>query len=120
MPPGGWGRRAAGKIDRKLEDDELFKEIGGQLDESNFDYSQWQRSKAKVPTTRRPPPPQKKDLINAFDRPMTGIVYYLSMHYLTYFSKNKFVCSVFKTLFFKEMSSNSLYLYLRDSSLWSY
>ena len=27
----------------KLEDDELFKAIGGQLD-ADFDYSQWQRS----------------------------------------------------------------------------
>ena len=27
----------------QLEGDELFKEIGGELDSSNFDYSQWQR-----------------------------------------------------------------------------
>ena len=42
--PGGWGRRATGKIDRKLEDDALFKEIGGQLESTNFDYTQWQRT----------------------------------------------------------------------------
>ena len=46
MPPGR-GRRAKGKVDRKLEDDELFKQIGGQLDSTNFDYSQWQRTGEK-------------------------------------------------------------------------
>ncbi len=69
--PGGWGRRATGKLDRKLEDDALFKEIGGQLEASNFDYSQWQRT-GKHPTQRRPPPPdQVKQTIGA-DRPTTG------------------------------------------------
>ena len=54
--PGGWGRRATGKIDRKLEDDALFKEIGGQLEATNFDYSQWQRTGklSKSNLTRRP------------------------------------------------------------------
>jgi len=28
----------------QLEGDELFKEIGGELNSSNFDYSQWQRT----------------------------------------------------------------------------
>lgn len=69
--PGGWGRRAAGKFDRKLEDDELFKEIGGQLEDSNFDYTQWQRQKSKVTANKRPPPP-KKPTINVFDRGHTG------------------------------------------------
>ena len=32
-----------GKPAATLEDDELFKAIGGQLD-INFDYSQWQRA----------------------------------------------------------------------------
>ena len=56
--PGGWGRRATGKIDRKLEDDALFKEIGGQLEATNFDYSQWQRTgkSSKLNITRRPTP----------------------------------------------------------------
>lgn len=68
MPPGGWGRRAAGKVDKKLEDDALFKEIGGQLD-ADFDYTQWQRSgqggggragmramppKKEIPVSQRP------------------------------------------------------------------
>ncbi|KAK2149749.1 hypothetical protein LSH36_438g02040 [Paralvinella palmiformis] len=34
------------KLGTKLEDDELFKQIGGQLD-ANFDYSEWQRT-AKI------------------------------------------------------------------------
>ena len=52
----GWGRRATGKIGRKLEDDALFKEIGGQLEATNFDYSQWQRTGklSKSNLTRRP------------------------------------------------------------------
>lgn len=37
----GWGRRIAG---RKLEDDELFQQIGGQLEAVQFDYTKWQRS----------------------------------------------------------------------------
>ncbi len=71
--PGGWGKRAAGKIDRKLEDDVLFKEIGGQLEASNFDYSQWQRS-GRSPTRatrRRPPPPTHKRQVIS-DKPATG------------------------------------------------
>lgn len=72
MPP-GWGKRATGKVDRKLEDDELFKAIGGQLDPNNFDYSQWQRSgEKKAPPSRgarKPPTGPRKDTP---ERPTTG------------------------------------------------
>ena len=43
-PPRDHGKKAVGK---RLEDDELFKQIGGQLD-ANFDYSQWQRTAGKA------------------------------------------------------------------------
>lgn len=48
-----WGKKATGRLptDRKLEDDELFKQIGGQLDASKFDYTKWQRSNANVTTS---------------------------------------------------------------------
>ena len=39
-----WGRRIAG---RKLEDDELFQQIGGQLEAVQFDYTKWQRTSEK-------------------------------------------------------------------------
>ena len=74
--PGGWGRRAIGQSDHKLEDDELFKEIGGQLTSNNFDYSQWQRTGKKPPTVQRPSSLQhqsKRDSFpNFLDRPGTG------------------------------------------------
>lgn len=71
MPPGGWGRRAAGKVDKKLEDDVLFKEIGGQLD-ADFDYTQWQRSgqTGAVAGRMRAMPPAKK-VVPAHQRPFT-------------------------------------------------
>lgn len=49
---------ASNRLDKKLEEDELFKEIGGQLDAGKFDYSEWQRtssSKSQTPTSTRPP-----------------------------------------------------------------
>jgi len=56
MPPGGWGRRAAGRSDRKLEDDALFKEIGGQLDATHItDYSQWERGNERGKSATRGP-----------------------------------------------------------------
>jgi hypothetical protein len=45
MPPPAWGRKGQ----TKLEDDALFKAIGGQLGGENFNYSQWQRSAVKSP-----------------------------------------------------------------------
>ena len=62
----GWGRRNVGKTD-KIEDDLLFKEIGGQLDASNFDYSQWQR-------TGKPEKPAASPRVNlvVHDQPFTG------------------------------------------------
>ena len=35
--------RSAPSTADQLEGDELLKEIGGELDSANFDYSQWQR-----------------------------------------------------------------------------
>lgn len=64
MPPEGWGRRAAGKIDKKLEDDALFKEIGGQLD-ADFDYTQWQRSGPGAGGRAMRAMPPKKEIITA-------------------------------------------------------
>ena len=76
------GRRAAdgtGHLDKKLEEDILFKEIGGQLDAKNFDYSEWQRTAAsKAPKL----PPQSQMQVassraggiasSPFERPSTG------------------------------------------------
>ena len=61
---GGWGKRATGQTDKKLEEDALFREIGGQLDASNFDYTKWQRSeRPQEKLTSRPPlAPRKKIL----------------------------------------------------------
>ena len=84
--PRGWGRRAAGKIDRKLEDDILFKEIGGQLEASNFDYSQWQRT-GRSPTRalggkKLPPSMARQDHIAGIDRPVTGTQWISCVIYL--------------------------------------
>lgn len=52
----GWGRRAVGNAESRLEEDALFKEIGGQLD-ANFDYDQWQRTRkpaASLQPSKRP------------------------------------------------------------------
>ena len=62
MMAGGWGKRAIEQTDKRLEEDALFMEIGGQLDASNFDYTKWQRSdrpQGKI-TTRPAPGPKKK------------------------------------------------------------
>lgn len=64
MPAAGWGKRAAGHSDKKLEEDALLKEIGGQLEDANFDYSQWQRTKSKSVAKR----PDSEPL----ERPGTG------------------------------------------------
>ena len=45
MPGPNWGRKG----ETKLEDDALFKAIGGQLGGEKFDYSQWQRTVGKSP-----------------------------------------------------------------------
>ena len=74
--PGGWGKRAVGRADRKLEDDELFKEIGGQLEDANFDYSQWQRTKGKRQSVAGGI--LKKDhaqVVERYERPATGRLY---------------------------------------------
>ena len=61
---GGWGKRATGQTDKKLEEDALFREIGGQLDASNFDYTKWQRSeRTQERLTSRPPPAPKRKVL---------------------------------------------------------
>ncbi|XP_013404453.1 uncharacterized protein C20orf96 [Lingula anatina] len=43
--PGGWGRKAAGRIDRtQFGDDELLKSLGGEYNVDFTDYAQWQRT----------------------------------------------------------------------------
>lgn len=44
---GGGRSKSTGKLtlSQQLENDELFKQIGGQLGVSDFDYNKWQRDK---------------------------------------------------------------------------
>jgi hypothetical protein len=58
-PPPDQGKKHVGK---RLEDDELFKQIGGQLD-ADFDYSQWQRTgkTADVKTKVKKEPAKESD-----------------------------------------------------------
>ncbi|XP_064640391.1 uncharacterized protein C20orf96-like isoform X2 [Lineus longissimus] len=54
MSAGGWGRRAAARIDKtQTADEELLKSLGEQID---IDYTQWQRtSQPEVIVQPRPP-----------------------------------------------------------------
>ena len=62
---GGWGRRAAGKVDRNQgEDDALIRAIGDQLG-TGFDYTQWQRT--HKPKSRSPVIKQKSATPTFFD-----------------------------------------------------
>ena len=68
------GRDTASK---RLQDDELFREIGGQLDASKFDYSQWQRNPKAGKGSQRPRVLPSlggngREVISQLDRPFTG------------------------------------------------
>lgn len=49
----GWGRRAAGKIDRnQFSQDELLMTLGGQFNVDFSDYDQWTRTTKPKPKSK--------------------------------------------------------------------
>ncbi|XP_046562874.1 uncharacterized protein C20orf96-like isoform X2 [Haliotis rubra] len=56
MMSGGWGKRAASRIDRKqFEQDDLLKSLGSQFNVDFSGYDQWQRRSKVVQPVQRPP-----------------------------------------------------------------
>ncbi|XP_067651516.1 uncharacterized protein C20orf96-like [Haliotis asinina] len=55
MMSGGWGKRAASRIDRKqFEQDDLLKSLGSQFNVDFSGYDQWQRRSKVVQPVQRP------------------------------------------------------------------